>query len=77
MLRLLQDKPVNENLIKILLCGMNIYWMIAKVVYNREHATTPVRGVLRDVCPVHGIWHVYKVCVTSWYKSCSPSFSMP
>ena len=74
LVRLLQDNPGNRNLVKVLLCDMNIWWRVAKVVYNREHAASPVRGALRDICPVYGIWHAYKVCVTALYKAFSPFF---
>ena len=57
LVRLLQDNPGNRNPVKELLCDMDIWWRVSKVVYNREHAASPVRGVLRDICPVYGIWH--------------------
>ena len=74
LVRLLQDNPGNRNPVKVLLCDMNIWWRVAKVVYNREHAASPVRGALRDICPVYGIWHAYKACVTALYKAFSPFF---
>ena len=43
-------------------------------MYNREHAASPVRGALCDICPVYGIWHAYKACVTALYKAFSPWF---
>ena len=74
LVRLLQDNPGNRNPVKVLLCDMNIWWWVAKVVYNREHAASPVRGALRDICPVYGIWHTYKACVTALYKAFSTFF---
>ena len=41
---------------------------------NREYAASPVRGALRDICPVYGIWQAYKVCVAALYKAFSPFF---
>ena len=70
----LQDNPGNWNPVKILLCDMNMWWSVAKVVYKSEHAASPVCGALRDICPVYGIWHAYKACVTTLYKVFSPFF---
>ena len=53
---------------------MNIWWRVAKVVYNREHVASLVRGALRDICPVYGIWHAYKACVSALYEAFSPVF---
>ena len=75
LVRLLQHKPGNRNQVKVLLC--DIWWRVAKVVYNREHAASPIRGALRDICPVYGIWHAYKACVTALYKAFSPFFYLP
>ena len=36
LLRILQDNFGNCNAVKVLLCGMNIWWRVAKVVCNRE-----------------------------------------
>ena len=72
LVQLLQHNPKNRNPVKVLLCDMNIWWRVAKVVHHREHAASPVRGALRDICPVYGIWHAYKVCVTALYKAFSP-----
>ena len=74
LVRLLQDNPGNRNPVKVLLCEMNIWWRVAKVVYNREHAASLVRGALREICPVYAICHAYKVCVTALYKAFSPIF---
>ena len=74
LVRLLQDNFGNRNPVKVLLCDMTICWRVAKVVYNREHAGSPVRVALRDICPVYGIWHAYKACVTALYKAFSPFF---
>ena len=68
LVRLLQDNPGNGNPVKVLLCDMNIWWRVAKVLYNREHAASALRGALRYICPLYGIWHAYKVCVTALYK---------
>ena len=48
---------------KVILCDMNILWRVAKVVYNREHAASPVRGALRDICPVYGMARIQGVCL--------------
>ena len=72
LVRLSQDNPGNRNPVKVLLCDMNIWWRVAKVVYNREHVASPVRGALRDICLVYGIWHGYKACVTALYMAFSP-----
>ena len=77
LVRLLQDKPGNRNQVKVLLCDMNIWWRVAKVVYNREHVASAVRGALRDICPVYGIWHAYKACAIALYKAFSPFFICP
>ena len=73
LVRLLQDNPGNRSPVKVLLCDMNIWWRVAKGVYNREHAASPVCGALPDICPVYGIWHTYKACVSALYKAFSPS----
>ena len=77
LVRLLQDNLGNRNPVKVLLCDMNKWWRVAKVVYNREHAASLVRGALRDICPVYGIWHAYKACVFALYKAFSPFFYLP
>ena len=74
LVRLLQDNPGNRNRVNVLLCDMNIWWRVAKVLYHRKHAASPVRGALRDICPVYGMWHSYKVCVSASYKAFSPFF---
>ena len=74
LVRLLQDNPGNRNPVKVLLCDMNIWWRLAMVVYNTEHGASPVRGALRDICPVYGIWHAYQACVTALYKVFPPFF---
>ena len=43
-------------------------------MYNREHAASPVRGALHDICCVYGIWHAYKARVSALYKAFSPFF---
>ena len=35
LVRLLQDNSGNRNPVKVLLCDMNIWWRVAKVVYHR------------------------------------------
>ena len=74
LVQLLEDNLGNRNPVKELLCDMNIWWRVAKGVYNREHVASPVRGALRDICPVYGIWHAYKACVSALYKAFSPFF---
>ena len=73
LVRLLQDNPGNQNPVKVLFCDMNIWWRVAKV-YNREHVASPLRGALRDICHVYGIWHTYKVCFSALYKVFSHFF---
>ena len=46
LVRLLQENHGNRTPVKVLFCDMNIWWRVAKVVYNREHAASPVRGAL-------------------------------
>ena len=55
----------------------NIWWRVAKIVYKREHVASPIPGALRDICPVYGIWHAYKACVSALYKDFPPFFSLP
>ena len=69
LVRLLQDNPGNRNPVKVFFCDMNIWWRVAKVVYNKEHGASPIRGALRDICPVYGIGNAYKVCVIALYKA--------
>ena len=74
LVRLLQHNPGNWNPVKVFLCDMNIWWRVAKVVYNKEHAALQyaVRSVIYN--PVYGIWHAYKACVSALYKAFSPFF---
>ena len=79
-----QDGAIGDVLVPLLqpwetepnesICDLNIWWRGAKLVYNRERAASPVRGALCGICPVYGICHAYKACVSALYKASSHFF---
>ena len=55
-----------------LLCDVNLYYRLMKLVYGRGYAQWDVAHGLRFTPPVFGCWHLYKHCATLVWRAFLP-----
>lgn len=56
-------KEVNDANVMGLLVDIDIYYRVSKLAYSLSYVEWNVRGALRGVMPIFGLWHAYTYCV--------------
>ena len=55
-----------------MLCDITIYYNCMKMLCSHWMLPLPPRRVYGSVCPLFGVWHVYKYCVDHTYNAFLP-----